>query len=485
MVNILRVQSLGRARQIFHFACALALGFSGVACTQEGNGGKPMVTESSLYPNDSVFTVDIAGNKQGQSRIPAASREPNHQSFDVAVLEFKDDGTYVDQSQLEEAERWIHHVRENNLNGAVVVLFIHGWHHNAIWNSPTDGDSHFQSFRLLLASLALREAERYWANNAGRRVVGIYVGWNGDPRKSLIKEIPGVTNLTFWDRYDTAERIGAGEGLRGAIQAITSRTKESIHDGGPGQLILVGHSMGGLMLESALLTLIEDEGGEMLQNLSEDSASPVAIRIDGNRILFPDAVISLNSAADSQIAKRIKTILGERKVNKEARSGRVQYSPPLAVAITPTADEATGVWWPRGKRGQTVGHDESLFTHTVAIEATTTTCQPRDSIDMGQNFHCLRHPEPSLAATPTMVVDLPVRERNGLDDWPEHRRYRIEPIGNIDEPELFWNFQVSPELIGDHNDIFNSRSASMILALIQMSGAVASLAEDWEDSFEE
>lgn len=473
---------------IFVFVPALAMCFWGLACTQGADRGVLAVSESNLYPNGSVFTVDIFGDKKRQPRIPAASRDPNHASYDVAVLEFKDDGTYADRSQIKVAVEWIDSIRQYNSNGAIVVLFIHGWHHSSIWNSPTDGDSHFQSFRLLLASLALREAERSWPNGAGgRRVMGIYVGWNGDPRYSILKMIPGLTNLTFWGRYDTAERIGAGEDLRNAIQAITSRTKASIPYGGPGQLILIGHSMGGLMLESALLALIKVANGDMLQSLPEEPANPISIRIGADRVIFPDAVITLNSAADSQIARRIKSTLAKRNVSKQASGVGVKYNPPLAIAVTSTADEATGVWWPRAKPGRsTVGHDATLFTHTLTSDTTTASYKPRlDMLDFGQNYHLLRYPEPSFSATPTMVVDLPVRERKGINDWPEHRRYRLKPKGENYQPELFWNFQVSPELISDHNDIFNSRSGSMILALIQMSGAVASLAQDWDDGFEQ
>jgi hypothetical protein len=45
-------------------------------------------------------------------------------------------------------------------------------------------------------------------------------------------------------------------------------------------------------------------------------------------------------------------------------------------------------------------------------------------------------------------------------------------------------FQVPPEIIKDHNDIFNSKARSLVLGLIQISGAVASLAENWQDTFE-
>ena len=65
-----------------------------------------------------------------------------------------------------------------------------------------------------------------------------------------------------------------------------------------------------------------------------------------------------------------------------------------------------------------------------------------------------------------------------------HDRYTITPRVSPDERRLMWVFQVPGEIIGDHNDIFNSRARSLTLALIQISGAVASLAEDWAHSFE-
>ena len=479
--------SFDLARFIFLYVCMLALWIAISGCSENVNTTISTPSGSSLYPNGSVFTVDILDNKQLAPRLPATLRAPNDQSIDVAALEFRDDGTYVDQGQLEALLQWISKVRDFNPNGVITVLFIHGWHHSAEWTSPTDGDTHFQSFRLMLASLALRESERYWPGAAGRRVMGIYVGWNGDPARSLIKEIPGVKNLTFWSRYEVAEKIGAGTDLRKAIQAITTQTKEPIANGSAGQIVLAGHSMGGLMLESALLALIEDDDSQILQSFPENLSNPISILMGDDRILFPDAIISLNSAADSQISKRIKLALVKRKVHKIVSGAGVRYSPPLAISVTSTSDKATSEIWSLAKPGRkTVGHDESLFTHTIASGKTTTSCDPRNkAIDRGQNFHCLRFPEPRIGATPTMVIDLPVRDRKGLNDWPAHRRYRIEPIGDINDSNLFWNFQVPSELIDGHNDIFNSRSASMILALVQMSGAVASLAEDWNDSFEE
>jgi hypothetical protein len=39
-------------------------------------------------------------------------------------------------------------------------------------------------------------------------------------------------------------------------------------------------------------------------------------------------------------------------------------------------------------------------------------------------------------------------------------------------------------LISNHNDVFNHRSSLLALPLLQMSGAVMSLAKEWIDTFE-
>jgi hypothetical protein len=54
-----------------------------------------------------------------------------------------------------------------------------------------------------------------------------------------------------------------------------------------------------------------------------------------------------------------------------------------------------------------------------------------------------------------------------------------------DKGRAAWIFQVGRDLIANHNDIFNFRTALLILAMIQISGAAVSLAEDFERNFEE
>jgi hypothetical protein len=211
----------------------------GAVQKSQASGGRTRMSAS-------VFTVgkDV---KACQVQQP-----PNDLSYDLAVIQFNDDGTPADTRQLTAAATCIAQARRNP-NGAIVLLFIHGWHHNAEWNTATDeGDSDFRAFRDVLFAMTRREAERYFPNfqtAVGRRVVGIYIGWNGDPSDSWLTNAGPLTHLSFWTRYSTAKRIGDGSALRDTIRAIVARTKdrlpsETTAPAPESPLILIGHSMG-------------------------------------------------------------------------------------------------------------------------------------------------------------------------------------------------------------------------------------------------
>lgn len=455
---------------------------------------------SASYPEGSVFTVRSVfadPNRRHEVQPGRSDLPPNDPSFDLAVIQFKDEGQYLDSRQIDAAEDCIREARRSDANGAVVVLFIHGWHHGTHWArtpsvpaSQADGDEHFHAFRLVLESLALRETERYSpAGAGGRRVVGIYVGWNGDPESSWVSGVPVLTHSTFWNRYPVAQAIGSASPFREAVRRVVAATKEAKPvpaEQPESPLVMIGHSMGALMLQSAFLALLEDARNPLVHRRA-GAAGPVELVQSGNRISLPDLVLSLNSAADSAIAKRTLQVLERQGIAKTAAAGAIRYSPPLLVSVTSTEDTDTKNMWriAKGFSARTDGHDDALFTHGFVLEKEEVTCAPRDFLDLGQNWHCLRTPEPAAAATPVIPIDLPAREREGVADTAvPHHRFRIEPLGDMSEPRLMWVFQVPPMLIKDHNDIFNSRARSLILGLVQVSGAVASVAEDWERSFE-
>ena len=106
-------------------------------------------------------------------------------------------------------------------------------------------------------------------------------------------------------------------------------------------------------------------------------------------------------------------------------------------------------------------------------------------VDFGQAWHGLRKPQPPGVPTPTFLVDLPTGERHGPPESLTHDRYKLDPLReNTKSPRLAWIFQLPGELSENHNDIFNFRMRLLVMALVQISGAVMSLAEDVQGNFE-
>jgi hypothetical protein len=460
----------------------------------------------------SVFCVE----RSNSVRLGRCDEHPNHQSFDVAVIEFQDNGSLADASQLKSAEDTIAAARVANRNGALVVLFIHGWHHSARWDvskyasdwdADAGDDQHFRQFRRVLMGLAVREAERYLPSGeaGGRRVVGIYLGWNGDPTSwfgSWLSRKEHATHLSFYDRYKAAEAVGGGRAIREAIRTIVEVTKSPMQDRPESPLVLAGHSMGALVLEAAFLALLREPGDPLIkvldpQDPSANTRSGVETTLDGRRVAFPDLLLALNSAADSGLVREILGEVERRKLTKRlvAAGVGVDYAPPLLVSVTSSADKDTAVTW-RFAQGvkrimfgaggydglYTDGHDPALRTHNFTALGIGPKCEQKPGPDFGQEWHCLRFPVPRSGPTPSFAIDLPEILRHA-PGGPIHRRYQLEPQFPSDR-RLAWLFQVPPELVEGHNDIFNPRSSLLFMALMQISGGVMSLAEDVDRNFE-
>jgi len=145
---------------------------------------------ASYRPNAQATKLDII------EKAPA---------YSLGIVEFDDQGWFFDRADV---ERVLSMVKEEvKGNGATVVVFAHGWHHNAAAN-----DGNLTKFKAALASIdellhkplykSIRDIVLKGAKN---RVVGVYVGWRG-------ASLPGFLDyVTFWDRRDAAIRVGHGD----------------------------------------------------------------------------------------------------------------------------------------------------------------------------------------------------------------------------------------------------------------------------------
>ncbi|NNM28831.1 MAG: hypothetical protein HKO57_04875 [Akkermansiaceae bacterium] len=155
-----------------------------------------------------------------------------------------------DRTQLDALEDYVDREigRGSYRNGAMMIVFVHGW-----FNNSKEGNHNLRDFRRALEGIRADVAE-------DRPVLGIYLSWRGG---SLMA--PGAKLFSYWDRKKIAHKIGQrdlGEAVtRIAMmrQAIIRRGERSLEKNARTRLIMMGHSFGGAALFSASSRFLEDE----------------------------------------------------------------------------------------------------------------------------------------------------------------------------------------------------------------------------------
>ena len=254
-----------------------------------------------------------------------------------------------------------------------------------------------------------------------RRVVGIYLGWNGDPVggvRGVFSKVPLVNSQQLSGTDTTSQGPSAGspafqDALRQyrhyhqgsnlpALMAPSAPFSPTV------RLIIIGHSMGALMLESGLLALLEDQQQPLIRQASPANASTVQLNSTQGLVSFPDLVLALNSAANSTIAKRIQVALDRHQL--EEVGGRRRHQ--LFASADDVRHLVSGCRYQRqvavraGRapvlRRMTDGHDPSLITHDFVetLKNSSLLGEQEDVRDFGQNWHCLQTTNSLTAASP-------------------------------------------------------------------------------------
>ena len=166
----------------------------------------------------------------------------------LGFVEFDDQGQLWDRKQMWAVlDKLSAEVARKDM---LIVVFVHGWKHSA---APDDGN--IETFRNVLAGLS--ESEAYLSSRTGlpvRRVAGVYLGWRGGS-----VTLPVVKELTFWERKNTAQKVGhAGVAEVLSRLDLIKRVRESLTSGDSRtRLVVVGHSFGGAVVNSALAQILE------------------------------------------------------------------------------------------------------------------------------------------------------------------------------------------------------------------------------------
>jgi hypothetical protein len=353
--------------------------------------------------------------------------------YKVAFVEFGEQGSYQDPTQLQNTLALIHDTPQ-----PLVITYVHGWQNNV-----ESGD--VQSFQSLLARLNRAPAIR----NVGFHVVGVYLGWRGK-----LTPVPILKEISFGNRKATAERLASNYDCYDAIASISEEARRKGR--GNQYTVLLGHSFGGLIVERSVAHAINAE---------------IHGHADADRSMPADLVIAVNPASDSVLARQMIAALYSRKT---------EGTRPLFVSITSTGDWATGSIFPIGtglasvSKGfnevkapgpgntqvserkfytSTPGHNEMLINH-ITVDKHETINSPSGLPALEEN---LQHNHVGNGFT----LD---GAQGKLDVW------QIKRVGDVDVP--YWDVQVDPSIIKDHGDIWNERAEAMVAAIFRMANPI-------------
>jgi hypothetical protein len=440
---------------------------------------------------------DDAGDIGGKVDARCATRiREDASNYRLYFTEFDDQGwAYPDDAQYGAAGKQIgifvdelkRSLVQNNERVSVVV-FVHGWKHNA-----HSDDSNVRRFRSLLDSLDLVER----TTGCGRHVVGVYVGWRGS---STTLGDPAA-NLTFYSRKSAAERVALGDvrllfsHLR-ALQDMANRpwTERVLRSqiapaaaAAPGQcdkrmrLSIAGHSFGGLIVYTSLAQALIRDVVELRQ--AEDEA----LQKSGTRPTMSregDLVVVVNPAIEATRYEPLHRAVEERDLP--------HYHGPLFVAVTSIDDQATRIAFPLGralstalerypaaadgreKRANlnTLGQDDDFLSHSLSAVAygsaartagsvrTDAVCagwnrpgapfKERLDIEAGESAAFLKR----LADQGYDASGLFPRDFCSVEVLHLATRPGARPAA-ANSP--VWNIRTSQPIVNDHNDFDNQR----------------------------
>jgi hypothetical protein len=243
-------------------------------------------------------------------------RSSPSQLFDLRIIQIDDFGSFWDSR---EAANVLAEVEAQSLlpsSSTFVVVFVHGWHHNA-----KSTDRNMQEFGNWLSRLSgqlsrpnRRAARQELTGSPEFRLIGIYVGWRG-------RSLPGrLDYFTMWWRKAAAERVGDGDlsEFLERLQRIYLRANAySRYLQNPGRtpvmgLITVGHSFGGAAVLKAVARPLEEQLVMRAPQLADTASlprkserpAPEQVVIDA----FGDINVLLNPAIEAYQYSRIDSL---------------------------------------------------------------------------------------------------------------------------------------------------------------------------------
>ncbi len=359
--------------------------------------------------------------------------------YTLGFVEFDDQGWFWDPNQRVAVEQMIRDQAgigdptHATPQGIVLVAFVHGWKDNADYDN--DGVT---AFRAILEELHnLEQSAQTRGHRSARKIVGVYAGWRG-----LSATWEPFKELSFWERKDTAHKVGGYGAMTKLLVDLESIQKDSL-DALPKnaprtELIIIGHSFGGAAVYSALSQIITERFIDTIGNTKK----PTRLKPLG------DQVILLNPAFEAQRHSDLNLLAQE--IQKYPQDQR-----PVLSIFTSESDWATRYTFPIGRFFATIFQSNRDHNQKVAGLETIGWFGP---FITHQLIYSAANP---AAVEPLHSFDIVQGERA---KWVPNSLTRqtyylpnatLKPCDTYKPGNPFWIVSVDPQIMNGHSDIAN------------------------------
>ena len=403
-----------------------------------------------------------------------------HPEFTLAFVEFDDQGHFWNREELDLLERTLEaENRRSDSSGIAVLFFAHGWRHDS-----EVCDENVACFRTLLAQAradANAVAKRAGGRVLPKRIVAVYAGWRG-----LSVNVQPFEDLSFWARKRVAFRIGNGDLIELLARLDLFVRLANRADPDRARLVIIGHSLGGTMVYSALANILKTRALEALHH--QESGDSRDVLIQG----FGDLVLLINPGFEASLYSGLHEI---------ARRFR-RFSPlqsPVLVMVASETDGPSSFWFPLGRWFETlaeytgaesprralvtaVGNYQEFWTHRLTSSLPPAAGRTRkDSFGtVSKDCSCKLALEPIGEAEAGELLRLIRGERGGAaapgaGQSPcaapvPYGRASLSCVKPIDPLNPFWVVRASDEVVRGHSGIFTTPLMDFIRRLVIEAG---------------